>query len=66
MNAQQVIEIIDPIIAVVALAPPLCAWCLTEAGQELGEGSHGICPQHSKSVYFTWQAERAKRKQQKH
>jgi hypothetical protein len=26
---------------------PLCAWCLSEQGLELGNGSHGICAQHA-------------------
>lgn len=25
----------------------LCAWCLAEFGQPMGEGSHGICPRHA-------------------
>ena len=24
-----------------------CAWCLSEQGLEMGDGSHGICIQHA-------------------
>ncbi len=27
-----------------------CAWCLEEAGQPMGNGSHGICPPHSAQI----------------
>jgi hypothetical protein len=28
-----------------------CAWCLTESGRELGNGSHGICEPHAELTY---------------
>ncbi|MGH2507467.1 MAG: hypothetical protein ACRDHZ_08710 [Ktedonobacteraceae bacterium] len=47
--------------------PPLliieCAWCLQEAGHEMGNGSHGICEKHAQHVLATW---RAKKREQRH
>lgn len=28
-----------------------CAWCNAEQGKSQGEGSHGICEQHSIMIY---------------
>lgn len=30
-----------------SLLEPQCAWCMTERGEDLGEGSHGICREHA-------------------
>lgn len=38
-----------------------CAWCLQEANQEPGEGSHGICESHALAVYTAYRAARATR-----
>lgn len=35
-----------------------CAWCLVEAGQDLGEGSHGICAYHADIQYEQYRASR--------
>ena len=35
-----------------------CAWCMKEAGQDLGEGSHGICTEHAESTYQAFRASR--------
>ncbi len=29
---------------------PGCAWCLSEQGFEMGDGSHGICIQHASEL----------------
>lgn len=29
---------------------PACAWCRRDAGQPMGEGSHGICARHAEQV----------------
>lgn len=34
-----------------------CAWCMTEAHQELGNGSHGICAKHSAQILHAYQSE---------
>lgn len=36
--------------------PISCAWCLQEAGQEMGNGSHGICEAHAESLLAAWRA----------
>lgn len=39
--------------SIVGLVPPLfieCAWCLQEMGQEMGNGSHGICSEHAERL----------------
>jgi hypothetical protein len=41
-----------------------CAWCMTEQGQDLGNGSHGICAPHAwqlREQQAKRKAERAKR-----
>lgn len=35
-----------------------CAWCLDEAGEEMGEGSHGICPRHADEQYQQYRTNR--------
>ena len=35
-----------------------CAWCLHRNGQDLGEGSHGICEPHSEIEYARYQVSR--------
>ena len=44
---------------------PLCAWCLSEQGLELGSGSHGICTQHASWLLQQYRG-RNSRRQQKH
>lgn len=36
-----------------------CAWCMVEEGEELGEGSHGICHRHAEEEYQQYKARRA-------
>jgi hypothetical protein len=33
--------------AVAVEVRPLCAWCLSEQGLDMGDGSHGICSRHA-------------------
>jgi hypothetical protein len=40
---------------------PPCAWCLCEQGIELGNGSHGICPQHAEKILQQYRERRARR-----
>ena len=40
-----------------------CAWCMTEQGQDLGNGSHGICPLHSAQILQQYKLDKAKRRQ---
>lgn len=35
-----------------------CAWCLCHQNKPLGEGSHGICPQHAELQYTRYQLSR--------
>lgn len=42
-----------------SLLNPLCAWCLAEANEDPGEGSHGICEEHAQQILDAWRAERA-------
>ena len=37
-----------------------CAWCLSEQGLEMGDGSHGICIQHA-SEFLQQHRERSAR-----
>jgi len=37
----------------------VCAWCRSEAGEEMGEGSHGICSEHAEQKYQAWRASRS-------
>ena len=37
---------------------PDCAWCLVEADEDLGEGSHGICEAHAEQKYQAWREQR--------
>jgi hypothetical protein len=43
-----------------------CAWCMTEQGQDLGNGSHGICGDHSASLLKKFKADKAKRSKDRH
>lgn len=40
---------------------PDCAWCLRDADQEMGTGSHGICEQHAEEQYQEWRSSHGKR-----
>lgn len=40
---------------------PQCAWCLANAGEDMGEGSHGICDEHAERMLADWRAHRAGR-----
>lgn len=40
---------------------PPCAWCLCEQGAALGNGSHGICPQHADKILRHYRERRARR-----
>jgi hypothetical protein len=40
---------------------PRCAWCLCEQGLELGNGSHGICPQHATWLLQQYRERNARR-----
>src|SRR5689334_4835757 len=42
---------------------PQCAWCLTEQGLELGNGSHGICKQHAACLLQQWKEARSQQYQ---
>lgn len=46
----------------VPLFPVACAWCLQEAGLPMGDGSHGICPDHAEKVLATWRARKREQK----
>lgn len=35
-----------------------CAWCLRDAGEEMGNGSHGICSEHAEREYQEWRSRR--------
>lgn len=52
----------DAIIPAFLLATQ-CSWCLAEAGQEQGKGSHGICEKHAIIVWERWQEEKRLREQ---
>lgn len=40
---------------------PQCAWCLCEQGIELGNGSHGICPEHAEMILREYRERRMRR-----
>jgi len=53
MEQRQERDLIDdhpPNSSVAVWNNPFCAWCLSEHGLELGNGSHGICTQHADSL----------------
>jgi hypothetical protein len=56
---------VPPTIIAVAVLDYQCAWCLAEAGQPAGEGSHGICTRHEDEILQRARERRA-RKQSKH
>jgi len=35
-----------------------CAWCMTEEGIPLGDGSHGICDEHAEQLVANLHAAR--------
>lgn len=41
-----------------------CAWCLTEQGRPLGNGSHGICTEHAARILAAHRARRKASRQQ--
>lgn len=46
-------------VALVWETPP-CAWCLRERGLELGNGSHGICPEHADAILQQYRERRTR------
>jgi hypothetical protein len=42
---------------------PLCAWCLSEQGIELGGGSHGICTRHASWLLQKYRERSPRRRQ---
>lgn len=48
-------------VPIVASLPVQCAWCMVEAGIELGNGSHGICEAHATLLLTESRARRAKK-----
>ena len=40
---------------------PQCAWCLSEQGQDMGNGSHGICIPHAEQQYEKYRASKVVR-----
>jgi hypothetical protein len=46
--------------SVAVWSSPACAWCLCEKGQEMGNGSHGICTQHADWLLQQHRARRAR------
>jgi hypothetical protein len=47
LEQKQNIGLISYNSAVVVEIRPLCAWCLSEQGLDMGNGSHGICTRHA-------------------
>lgn len=45
-----------PPVGCPVIAPPLCAWCLSEQGIPAGEGSHGICRTHANRLLLQQRA----------
>lgn len=35
-----------------------CAWCLSEQGKPMGNGSHGICARHAEEMVQSYQSSR--------
>jgi hypothetical protein len=67
MEQKHEIDLIDahsPNSYVAVWHRPLCAWCLSEQGNEPGEGSHGICTKHADVLLQQWQARSAHRRHQ--
>lgn len=52
---------VPPTIIVVAVLDYQCAWCLSEAGEEPGEGSHGICQRHEDEMLQQSRERRARK-----
>lgn len=44
---QQEISLFGFNCTIAAESQPLCAWCLSEQGLDMGNGSHGICARHA-------------------
>lgn len=51
----------EPILVMNDEEETSCAWCLTENGEELGNGSHGICVPHAQQVELNYQVSRFSR-----
>ena len=54
-------EIVDALYGGMTEAHPIdcgCAWCLAEAGQDMGRGSHSICKYHAEEQYEKFRASR--------
>ena len=58
---QHAIDLVKPLPVLATNAAPLCAWCLDEADQELGNGTHGICARHKEVLLAQWRARRKER-----
>jgi hypothetical protein len=43
-------------------ATTVCAWCLSEQGIAMGEGSHGICTPHAEWLLKQWKAHGRRRR----
>jgi homoaconitase/3-isopropylmalate dehydratase large subunit len=55
---QEIVMGDDNFLAGAVWQRPLCAWCLSEQGMAVGDGSHGICTAHADWLIKQWRARR--------